>query len=86
MMLPIDQLAGTVRSRKDFVAFVRSLHTELTERPTEWPNSELPAFLEALAAWAEDMDGYFRNRGEPLPDPPGWKTFAAILSAARLYE
>ena len=85
-MIPVDPQVEKVRSRQDFVEFVRLLNSQLTEQPLAWPNSQLPDFLEALAAWVEDMDGYYRNRGEALPDPPDWKTYASALSAARVYE
>ena len=47
---------------------------------------DLPAFLEAMAAWVEDMEGYYQNRGEELPDQPRWRTLGEILLAARVYE
>ena len=75
-----------IRTRADFVAFVRSLSGNLRQKPEGWENADLPSFLEALAAWTEDMDGYFKNRGEPIPDTPGWKTLGQMLLAARVYE
>jgi hypothetical protein len=32
------------------------------------------------------MDGYFKNRGEKVPDTPTWQTLAQMLLAARMYE
>ena len=40
----------------------------------------------SLAAWAEDMDGYYLNAGGPVPEQPTWKTLADMLLAARIYE
>ncbi|WP_457785924.1 DUF7660 family protein [Streptomyces rimosus] len=33
-----------------------------------WENGSLNCCLEALSAWTNDMDGYFLNRGEPVPE------------------
>jgi hypothetical protein len=32
------------------------------------------------------MEGYFKNRGEAVPEQPTWKTLAQILCAAKVYE
>jgi hypothetical protein len=39
-----------------------------------------------MAAWVDDIDGYFRNRGEAVPVQPTWKTLGQILLAAKVYE
>jgi hypothetical protein len=59
----VDQLAGAVQTRDDFIRFVQALASDLALHADSWENSSLPTFLEALAGWAADMDGYFRNRG-----------------------
>ena len=73
-------------SRKEFVDFVRALAEHCRQRPEEWENRDLPSYLEAMAAWVEDMDGYYQNRGEAAPEQPTWKTLEQILQAARVYE
>ena len=73
-------------SRVDFVEFVRSLAEQCRSRPEEWENRDLPSYLEAMAAWVEDMDGYYQNRGETPPDQPTWTTFKDVLQAAKVYE
>lgn len=75
-----------VESREDLVAFVRALAGSARDAAEVWENRSLPEFLEALAGWAEDMDGYFVNRGDELPVLPTWHTFALMLAAARVYE
>lgn len=73
-------------SRKEFVEFVRGFAEQCRQRPEEWENRDLPSFLEAMAAWVDDMDGYYRNRGEAVPEQPTWKMLVQILQAARVYE
>lgn len=75
-----------VRDRKSLAAFVRELAGEVSENPTSWENRDLPSFLRAMAAWIDDMDGYYRNMGEEPPKEPSWRTIADILMAATMYE
>ena len=75
-----------INTREDFVAFVRSLALSIKADPGTWDNLDLESFLDALAAWVEDMDGYFENRGESCPQSPSWKLAGQMLCAARVYE
>ncbi|WP_442857041.1 DUF7660 family protein [Arthrobacter sp. YN] len=58
----------------------------MRQDPEGWENADLESFLEAMSAWTRDMDGYFMNRGEPVPDVPSWQLFAQMLLAAKIYE
>lgn len=75
-----------VESREDLVFFVRDLLRDFEERPESWESRDLESFLDAVAAWIEDMDGYHRSSGGQTSEQPGWRTFARILMAARMYE
>lgn len=82
----VQEYVQSVRTRDDFVTLVRALQAQLRNKPDEWENQDLPTFLEALASWVEDMEGYYRNSGQPVPDPPTWKALGEMLLAARVYE
>ncbi len=84
--MDLNSSVSEVSSREQLAAFLKNLVVDLRENPHEWENGDLPSFLDAAAAWVEDMDRYFANRGELLPDPPGWRTFAEIFMAAKFYE
>lgn len=84
--MKVDQAIDSIRSREDFVSFVRMLLFDLRDNAEEWENNVLESYLEAIAAWVDDMEGYYQNRGEPVPEYPTWKTFAEILLAAKIYE
>jgi len=75
-----------IHTRADFIGFLHTLRGQLQRRPEEWENRDLPAYLDALTAWVEDMEGYYKNRGETVPDQPTWKTLGQILLAAKVYE
>jgi hypothetical protein len=76
-----------VESRGDLAAFVGDLAKDLAGNAARWENVDLRAYLKAIAAWLNDMDGYYENvSSKPAPGTPSWRTFAEILSAAAIYE
>jgi len=85
-MTTLDEQVDQIQTRKDFVAFVRALLKDLSDHPERWENNDLQSFLDALSAWVEDMDGYYLNRGEPMPKEPSWRVLAQMLLAAKIYE
>lgn len=82
MMIPTNDpmaLAATVASRADLARFVRALIADWqADAGGDWENPTLERFLEALAAYAEDAGAD--------DAPPGWRTFAEFLAAARNHE
>jgi len=75
-----------VSSRDGLVKFIVALAKDLKDNPDEWENKDLSSYLEAIASWIEDMDGYYENTNHPLPNNTNWKVFADILMAAKVYE
>ena len=73
-------------SRQDLADFIDQFRDSLRQDPESWENKGLVSFLEALSAWTREMDGYFINRGEPVPDVPSWRLIAQMLLAARVNE
>ncbi|MFA7209024.1 MAG: hypothetical protein WC120_01940 [Parcubacteria group bacterium] len=82
----IHEKVNNIKKRSDFVLFIQELNKDYKENPDSWENKDLGAYLEALAAWVEDMDGYYLNHGKPIPEKPEWKTVADMLIAAKMYE
>ncbi|MFD8805255.1 hypothetical protein [Streptomyces sp. NPDC059597] len=75
-----------VTSREDLVAFVHALHRSYADEGASWSNADLSAFLEALAAWINDADGWYSNAGRQMPSNGDWSFFARALRAASIYE
>jgi hypothetical protein len=82
----LNQVLQRVQTRDDFAQFVRLLAAHLRQKPEEWENRDLSSYLEALSAWVEDMEGFYQNAGEAVPQQPTWKTLGQILFAAKVYE
>jgi len=76
----------TIQSREDFVAFIRGLSKDFRDNNSTWENNTIGSYLDALAAWAEDMHGYYENRDELHPVDVNWKFIAQLLVAAKHYE
>ncbi|MEF9882693.1 DUF7660 family protein [Streptomyces sp. P9-A4] len=75
-----------VNSREELASFVRSLRRSHGDGGDAWDNADLAGFLEALAAWMDDADGWYRNTGRELPPHGDWRFFARALQAATMYE
>lgn len=78
--------ADRVDSREGLVRFLGVLLEDHRQRPESWTNDDLGSFLDGLAGWAEDADGYFENRGESISSVSPWRLVAMMLVAAKYYE
>lgn len=75
-----------ITTKKDFVIFLRALKKDYLENLSSWKNNDIETFLQAMASWVEDMDGFYINQGLPVPEKLDWKVFADILMGGKLYE
>ena len=75
-----------IHSREEFVAFVRDLSKDFRDNNATWDNDTVELYLDALAAWVADMDGYYKNTGESAPIDINWKFIAMIINVAKYYE
>lgn len=73
--------------RKSFIELINLLREDLIEDPSTWENKTLPDFLEALARYAEDIQGYYNNTNQNYnADEANWKVFSDIFIGASMYE
>lgn len=78
--------APAVAHRDRLVAAVRELLADWSDgQPANWDNHSLPEYLESLAAWLADCEGYYANRSIQVPWD-GWQVAADALRAATIYE
>jgi len=76
-----------VNDRHDFIKFLQLLHQDFLDNPESWENQNLADFLEALSAYAKDVQGYYNNMKLGInADKPEWQTFADIIRGATIYE
>ena len=83
----IDDGTLKVTDRKSFSNFANNLLTEYKKNEVKWENNRIENFIEAISAYAEDIDGYYKNMNfETSADTPTWRVFAQILKGATVYE
>lgn len=82
----LRELAEHVSSRAELASFVRELLNDYRLNREGWENDSLDHYLEAIAAWVEDMGGFYKNQGLPTPEKAEWSIFSQILLAAKYYE
>lgn len=82
----LDDRCIDINTRTDFVEFVRALSKDYKQNKAEWENDDIGSFLEALAAWVEDIEGYYSNQGLTVPSCIDWKLVANMLMSGKIYE
>ncbi|WP_044000375.1 DUF7660 family protein [Hymenobacter swuensis] len=75
-----------ITTHQAFLDFLELLQEDFRGHGSRWENGNLSDYLEAMQAWTADMNGYYRNTGQPVPENVPWQIFADILRAARFYE
>jgi len=59
----------------------------LLQHPETRENKTSPDFLEALASYAEDIEGYYYNTDVNVDiETAAWSTFADIFMGAKVHE
>jgi len=84
--MSISEQVKSVQTREEFVEFVKVLSKDFKSNQATWENKDAGSFLEALASWVEDMDGYYLNEGKTVPKQLDWNVAANMLVAAKMYE
>jgi hypothetical protein len=74
-------------SRQELLAVIAAMREDFAASGArEWENADLGRFLDGLAGFLADLDGYYASRGQQIPGQPSWGLLAAALVAATGYE
>jgi hypothetical protein len=83
----LEEKVEKIQNKEDFVRFLQLYFRDFQMNRNNWENNSLEYFLEAMAAWVDDMDGFYKQEGKEFdPEKPTWKNFGEILLATRMYE
>ena len=77
---------GSVKTAEELADVVNAIARDWETDGRAWQNQTAGAFVEALAAWLTDMQGYYANRGTTVAAQSPWQVMADAVSAARYYE
>jgi len=81
------EFAESIKSRDDFLKFMRFYVEDFQVNKDEWENTDLASYLFGLNGFVGSMDGYYKNKGEQVDvDHPSWKMLAEVLLAACVFE
>lgn len=76
-----------VNDRDSFIKFVRGLKKDFESNGNSWENIDLGNFLDAMASYTEDIQGYYDNLDLSVnADTASWRVFADMLKGATIYE
>lgn len=76
-----------IQTRDEFIEFISDVARDYELNGHNWENRDIRSYLEAIAAWLEDCDGYYQNVGPPRDvEVPHWQVFADAVSVGRVYE
>lgn len=82
----VQQYFEEVSDCKTLANFVEALRQDMAAHTDAYENATLDSYLEALAAFSRDYDGYCLNHGLDESTPTTWKTVASLIYAAGVYE
>jgi hypothetical protein len=75
-----------IETREGFIIFVNKLSQDFYDNFSSWENVNIGAYLEALAGWTQDMNGFYQNFGLEIPENVDWQLIANMLSIVKGYE
>lgn len=84
--MSVDKLLDNMKSKEDFIFFMRCLLNDNQVNIEEWENKDIPLYLESIASWVEDMEGYYQNMGLEIPANIDWKFIATLFYVGKIYE
>ncbi|MFC4860096.1 DUF7660 family protein [Pseudomonas sp. MAHUQ-62] len=82
----VDKEVNTIDTKEDLAEFLSGLREDLIKNSGDWENKTLERYLDAMESWVRVIDFYSANTGDVDVLTPSWRTFAKILSAAKIYE
>lgn len=74
-------------TRTEFIEYLKDLKDDFVHNRSRWENDTLEDYLDAMIAYAEDVQGYYDNMKMDInADEPTWDNFLTILKGAAVYE
>lgn len=84
--MDINGIINNIRSKEDFVKFLNELKYDKEHKSEDWTNQEISSYLDGIASWVEDMEGYFNNMSIDMPTNIDWKFISTLFYVGKIYE
>lgn len=75
-----------VKSKTNFTEFINLLINDYKNNKQEWENQTIEEYLDGIKSWIEDMEFYYKNTNQEMPDNINWQFLANILYCGKIYE
>ena len=53
-------------NKTEFIDILSDLRDDINLNPEEYENTDLDSFLEAMIAYTQDIQGYYKNTGQDI--------------------
>ena len=73
------EMLGKIKNKEDFIKFIEKYASDITDLPVKY-------YLESVASWTEDMEGYYSNTGKEIPENINWDFIATLFYVGSIYE
>lgn len=75
-----------INTKEAFIDFLKYLSVDKQNNSEQWENKKIDEYLSAIAAWTEDMEGYYYNMESEKPQNIDWKFIATLFYVGKIYE
>jgi hypothetical protein len=75
-----------IKSRDDLGEFLVELSEQVSVGDFPIGHTSSVDLISAAGRWTRELDQYFKNMGEPVPEEPEWALVAEIFCAALVYD
>ena len=82
----MNEILKNIKTKKDFIDFINILFNDINENPEEWEDKSVNSYLESMQSWVENMEGYYNNTKQEIPQDINWNFIATLLYVGKIYE
>ncbi|MHC1723776.1 MAG: hypothetical protein AB9836_11315 [Aminipila sp.] len=82
----MNELLRNIKNKEDLIEFINILLSDINENPQEWEDKPVTSYLESMQSWVEDMEGYYNNTKQEVPQDINWNFIATLLYVGKIYE
>ena len=82
----LHESINAIQTKDEFIEFLNLMIKDKEINSEEWENKSITEYLEGMASWVEDMDGYYNNMNLQMPRDIDWKFIATLLYVGKIYE
>lgn len=75
-----------VKTKTNFTSFIDLLINDYKNNKEVWENKTIEEYLDGMKSWVGDMEWYYKNTNQDIPNNINWNFIANILYSGKIYE